>query len=99
MPKQIVWSPLAEQDFENILEYLAENWDNSVTNQLIDLTEEVMGQISNNPRQYPLIFKKEKIRKCVLTKHNTLFYRDNKSQVDILRVYDTRQDPKTLTFK
>jgi plasmid stabilization system protein ParE len=99
MPKQIVWSPLAEQDFENILEYLAENWDNSVTNQLIDLTEEVVGQISNNPRQYPLIFKKEKIRKCVLTKHNTLFYRDNKSQVDILRIYDTRQDPKTLTFK
>lgn len=99
MPKQIVWSPLAEQDFENILEYLAENWDNSVTNQLIDLTEEIVGQISNNPRQYPLIFKKEKIRKCVLTKHNTLFYRDNKSQVDILRVYDTRQDPKTLTFK
>ena len=58
MPKQIVWSPLAEQDFENILEYLAENWNNSVTNQLIDLTEEVVGQISNNPRQYPLMLNR-----------------------------------------
>ena len=99
MPRQIVWSPSAERDFANILEYLHENWDEKVTNQFIDLTEEVIGQISHNPRLFPLIYKKEKIRKCVLTKHNTLFYRGSKTQVDILRIYDTRQDPKTLTFK
>jgi plasmid stabilization system protein ParE len=99
MYKQIVWSPSAESDFANILEYLQENWEERVTNQFIDLTEDILVQISINPRQCPLIHKKEKIRKCVLTKHNTLFYRDNNSQVDILRIYDTRQDPNTLTFK
>ena len=99
MTKQIAWSPLAERDFANILEYLSGNWDDKVTNQFIDLTEEVIRQISNNPRQFPMIYKKEKIRKCVLTKHNTLFYRDCKSQVYILRIYDTRQDPETLTLK
>jgi plasmid stabilization system protein ParE len=82
-----------------ILEYLNENWDEKVVNQFIDLTEDILRQISINPRQFPVIYKKEKIRKCVLTKHNSLFYRDSKSQVDILRIYDTRQDPNTLTFK
>lgn len=99
MHKEIVWSPLAESDFANILSYLNENWDQKVVNQFIDVTEEIIGQISVNPRQFPVIYKKEKIRKCVLTKHNTLFYRDNKSRIDILRIYDTRQDPVTLTFK
>jgi len=99
MLRHIVWSLLAERDFANILEYLNKNWDEKVTNNFIDLTEEVIRQISVNPRQFPVIYKKEKIRKCVLTKHNTLFYRDSKSRVDILRIYDTRQDPKTLTFK
>jgi plasmid stabilization system protein ParE len=99
MPRLIVWSPLAESDFANILEYLNGNWDEKVTNHFINLTVEIIGQISNNPRQFPVIYKKEKIRKCVLTKHNTLFYRNIKSQVDILRIYDTRQDPVTLTFK
>jgi plasmid stabilization system protein ParE len=99
MHRQIVWSPLAESDFAKILEYLNKKWDEKVTNHFIDLTEELIGQISNNPRQFPVIYKKEKIRKCVLTKHNTLFYRDSKSRVDILRIYDTRQDPETLTFK
>lgn len=72
MYKQIVWSPSAESDFANILEYLQENWEERVTNQFIDLTEDILVQISINPRQFPLIHKKEKIRKCVLTKQNTL---------------------------
>ena len=99
MHRPIVWSPLAERDFANILEYLNKNWDEKVTNNFIDLTEEIIGHISVNPRQFPVIYKKEKIRKCVLTKHNTRFYRVSKSQVEILGVYDTRQDPNTLTFK
>jgi plasmid stabilization system protein ParE len=60
MSRQIVWSPLAERDFANILEYLIENWDKKVTNQFIDLTQEVVEQISNNPQQYPIIYRKEK---------------------------------------
>jgi len=99
MSKQVVWSPLSESDFARVLEYINENWDENVTNQFIDLTENILGQISINPRQFPVIHKKEKIRKCVLTKHNTMFYRESKTQVDILRIYDTRQDPYTLTFK
>jgi plasmid stabilization system protein ParE len=99
MHKEIVWSPKAEIDFANILDYLNENWHEKVANQFIDLTEEFIDQISINPRQFPIIFNKEKIRKCVLTKHNTLFYRDSKSKIEILRIYDTRQDPDNLNFK
>jgi plasmid stabilization system protein ParE len=99
MPKLIVWSPSAEYDFAIILSYLNENWNEQVTNHFIDLTEGMLLQISNNPRQFPVIFKKERVRKCVLTKHNTLFYRVSTFQIEILRVFDSRQDPKTLTLK
>ena len=98
MPKKIIWAPLAENDFAAILEYLDINWDSKVALNFIELTENVIDQISINPKQYPVIFKKKRIRKCVLTKHNSLFYRDSRSQIEILRIYDTRQDPETLTF-
>jgi len=62
-------SPLTERDFANILEYLNKNWDEKVTNNFINLTAEVIIQISVNPRQFPVIYKKEKIRKWFLTKH------------------------------
>jgi plasmid stabilization system protein ParE len=98
MHKKVIWSPLAERDFVKILDYLNENWDRIVANHFTDLIEEILEQISINPRQFPVVFKKEKVRKCVLTKHNSLFYRDSKSQIEILRIFDTRQHPDMLTF-
>jgi plasmid stabilization system protein ParE len=98
MPKRITWSPLAESDLSNILDYLGQNWEKKVTANFIDLTDSFINQISINPKQFPFINKRKGIRKCVLTKHNTLFYRDKRSTVEILRIYDTRQDPNILTF-
>jgi plasmid stabilization system protein ParE len=98
MPKQIIWSPLSENDFVSILDYLQENWDDKVVQGFIGIITSSLSQISINPKQFPLIYKSKKIRKCVLTKHNTLFYRDRKDSVDILRIFDNRQDPKKLLF-
>lgn len=98
MPKQIIWAPLAENDFAAILDYLDKNWDSKVALNFIDLTKNIIEQISISPKQYPVIFKNKRIRKCVLTKHNSLFYRESKVQIEILRIYDTRQDPESFIF-
>ncbi len=98
MPKPVNWSPLSENDFSTILEYLKENWGDKIVQGFIEITSSSISQISTNPKQYPLINKNKKIRKCVLTKHNTLYYRDSKESIDILRIYDNRQDPQKLTF-
>ena len=99
MHKKLIWSPLAEKDFSIILEYLQENWGEVVIDYFIEITDKLISQIIQNPSQYPIIHKKKKIRKCVITKHNTLFYRVGKESIDILRIYDTRQDPEKLKFK
>lgn len=98
MPKKIIWSSLSEKDFSNIMSYLNKEWDTKVANQFIDIIEEILEQISLNPKQFPLINKKRKVRKCVITKHNSLFYQDGKEFISILRIYDTRQDPEKLKF-
>ena len=97
--KPIIWSPLAEEDIESILEYLHSNWEGNVVFQFIEIVDKLVNQISINPKQFPLIHKGMKIRKCVLTMHNTLFYREGKKYIDILRVYDTRKDPRKLRFQ
>ena len=99
MAKQVVWSPLAQKDFEFLLDYLQENWDSKVVLGFIEVTYRLITQISRNPKQFPLIHTDRKIRKCVLTKHNALFYREGKDKIDLLRLYNTRQDPKRLDFK
>jgi len=98
MAKQIIWSPLAESDLSNILDYLDKNWERKVAINFLDLTDNFVNQISLNPKQFPVIHKRKGIRKCVITKHNTLFYRSKRDKVEVLRIYDTRQNPETLTF-
>jgi plasmid stabilization system protein ParE len=99
MPKGIIWSPESERDLEIILAYLSSNWEFSVAIKFLDVIELPTSQISVNPRQFPLIHKGLKIRKCVITKHNTLYYRDMQTHMELLRIYDTRQDPDKLIFK
>jgi plasmid stabilization system protein ParE len=98
MHRKLIWSALAEKDFVNILEYLQMNWDKRVLENFIEITDRILGQIVINPNQFPMINKKTKVRKCVITKHNTLFYKFGRQSIDILRIYDTRQDPKKLKF-
>jgi plasmid stabilization system protein ParE len=98
MPKRILWSLLSQQDLDSILNYLKMNWDIKVVERFIVITEDVLQQIADHPKQYPVINKQKKVRKCVLTKHNTLYYRESKDCIDILRIYDNRQDPVKLKF-
>jgi len=98
MHRKLIWSPLAENDFTNILEYLQLNWENKVLENFIEITDRMIRQIVLNPKQFPIINKKYKVRKCVLTKHNTLFYKISLQSIHILRIYDTRQDPRKLKF-
>jgi plasmid stabilization system protein ParE len=81
-----------------LLNYLSSKWDQKVAYHFILLTQHLLQQIAANPKQFPIIHKKEKVRKCVLTKHNTLFYKENQNQIEILRIYDTRQNPHNLIF-
>jgi plasmid stabilization system protein ParE len=99
MIKSISWSPLAVTDFENILNYLNENWDEQVVLKFMNETETLLSNISKQLKQFPLVNKKIKVRKCVISKHNTLFYRENKESIALLRFFDTRQNPKKLKIK
>ena len=98
MTKKIIWSPSSEEDFANILVYLASEWDEKVAIKFVDLVDAILMQISNNPRQFPIINKNYNVRKCVITKYNTLYYRNRRNYIELLRIYDNRQDPEKLRF-
>ena len=49
MPKQIIWSPLSQNDFLAILDYLKENWDNKVVQGFIEITASSLSQNKRAP--------------------------------------------------
>lgn len=98
MLKPIRWSSRADDDFAGILEYLNNHWSVSVASDFILKVDKCILLIQESTEQFPIFNKDFQIRKCVVTKHNTLYYRDTENRIEILRLYDTRQNPETLQF-
>ncbi|SHI74888.1 Plasmid stabilization system protein ParE [Tangfeifania diversioriginum] len=94
--KKIIWSPEAKEDLENILDYLMFRWGIAITSRFLFHTEKMVTQIAINPKQYPIFSFKKRIRRCVLTKQNTIYYRVKNERVEIVRIFDTRQNPNNL---
>ena len=98
MNKPIKWSSFAHNDLANLLEYLEAKWNKKSCLIFLNKLDFCVDLIEKNPNLFPFFNKKLGIRKCVVTKYNTLFYKISDAKIDILRLYDTRQNDKTLKF-
>lgn len=97
MRKTVLLTAIAQSDLENLTDYLMENWGLNVCEQFITHFEKVCEKIGKSSDVYPIVYQHESIRKCVLTKHNTIYYRENSNHVEIITNFDSRQDPDKLT--
>ncbi len=94
--RHVKWSSSAKVDIGNISDYIMLEWGISVLTRFLIKLDRIIYQISLHPTQYPEINTELKIRKCVVTKQNTLFYKIKGETIEIVRIYDTRQDPGKL---
>lgn len=99
MHKEIIWSPLSLTDMKGIVDYLSQNWPADGINHFIDEIDVIAKQLSSHPKTFPIIHSKLKIRKYVISKHNSIYYREYRNRIEILRIYDNRQNPYSLSFK
>jgi plasmid stabilization system protein ParE len=96
MVKPVVITPIARNDLDNVMHYLVKNWSFSVLENFLALYEAKIAVISEYPTRYPFIDEKKSLRKAVLTKHNIILYREKPDHIEIISIFDTRQDPDKI---
>ena len=96
MAKEVVLTPTALKDFQNIIDYLNYRWNTSDVNNFIDRFEKILILLSTDSAIFPFVDSRKRIQKCFLTKPNTLFFIETEEEVKILTIFDTRQDPEKL---
>lgn len=99
MLKEVIWSPLAEEDFELILDYLQLNWSDRIIKNFINKVDDNINLILEDSKIFPVINDELQIRKSVISKQNTLYYREISGKLEIVRFFDSRQDPNKLKFQ
>ena len=94
MSRNVIISKLAERKLEQLFEYLTQKWSIKVKNDFIKKLDKSISLIKEQPESFPSSEKSKGLRKCVITKQTTLFYRFNKEKIKIVTLFDTRQNPK-----
>jgi len=95
MVKQIIWSPRAQNDRKQILEYwLQRNKSNTYSKKLDKRFREALNII----RDYPQIGKQTDDQKArvKIIKDYLLIYEETADSIILLTIWDSRQDPKKL---
>ena len=91
---KILWTDFALSELEKTIEYLEENWTERELRNLAIEIEETLNLLSHNPNLFQKSDIKKEIRRVVVAKHNTLYYRINNNSIEIISFFSNRQNPK-----
>jgi len=93
---KIVWTNKALANLDNIIQYLTDNWTEKEISKFFRKLDHRIYLISQRPLLYPLTNSRKNVRRSVLTSQITIYYRTNKQAVEILTLFDNRQNPSKL---
>jgi plasmid stabilization system protein ParE len=93
MALPVKWTENALEDYKLVIEYLLKGWPVDIASKFIDIVETRLKTLSAFPYIGIPSSKVDKVRSIVLTKHNKLYYRVTNEFIEILNIFNTRQDP------
>lgn len=91
----VLWTEHALSELQKTIEYLEHNFTDKEILKLIEKIESIVGLISHFPRLFTKSNKK-KIYKVTILKYNTLYYRIQRDNVEIISFFSNRQNPSNL---
>ncbi len=96
MKRKVIISKTSEKKLKKLFEYLAEKWSEKIKIEFIQKLDHNIEIIRNQPEIFPESKKGKKLRRCVITKQTTLYYRFNSKRINVVTIFDTRQNPNKL---
>ena len=96
MIRFIEWSPRAKDELHETVNYLLQNWSEKTADMFLIRLDKLIDTIKRNPEAYPKTAARLGVRRCVVSKQNSLYYRVDEEKLVILTIFDSRQDPRKL---
>ena len=96
MKKTIYFSKRAKIKLRNLLEYLESKWSVRIREKFISKLDGSIEQICMFPESCLESENFPGIRKCVVTRQTSLYYRINEGVIEVITLIDNRQDPDKL---
>ena len=88
------WTDRATEEYNQLVIYLYSEWGETITTKVIQEIDHTIVRIKNSPEQFPVFRKERNIRRCVASPQTSIYFRVNKDVIEIMSVFDNRQNPK-----
>ncbi len=96
---KIFWTELALIELEDTIIYLQENWTNREVQNLASEIETTLALVASNPEVFQISDKKKDVRRAVVAKLNSIYYRITGQTIEIVSFYSNRKNPQKRRFK
>jgi plasmid stabilization system protein ParE len=98
MAEEIVWSVEAQRSLDELYDFLEATWPDKV---IIDFTEKLerkLELIHQSPTLYKASIRLEGTRECIVTEHNTIFYKYSEAEniIYIVSFWSNFKNPDDL---
>jgi plasmid stabilization system protein ParE len=98
MPYTVRFSTRAYAEYESILQYVSDNFGILKALDVDAHYEGIIKQISSNPEMYPTSLKYSEIRRCVISRQTSLYYRFTGEFVELISFRANRMDSDSFDF-
>ena len=99
MARKIKWSADALDQYKRIFFYLSSEWGETVSDNFVDKVNKRIEAIVVNPEIGKIAKRDKNARSIVITLHNKLYYEVRNESIEILAIFDTRQNPSKNRFE
>ncbi len=96
---KLLWSDEALENLKGIIDYLENRWTKREINKFAQILDKQLRLIEKNPYLFPESNKSNGLRKSILSKQTTIYYRIVNLEIRIVTLFDNRQDPNKLRNK
>jgi plasmid stabilization system protein ParE len=94
--KKLVLAQKAEKQLQAIFQYLEAEWSERIRKEVAGKIYKNFELIESNNELFPNSFYNNELRKCVVSKQTTIFYKIRKKDIVVVSVFDTRQNPSKV---
>jgi plasmid stabilization system protein ParE len=96
MKRKVRISRRAAGKLEDLLTFLEKEWSQKVKNDFIIKLDKTLRNIDRFPESFPESQTQKGLRKCVITRQTSMYYKFSAKTIDIIALFDNRQNPDSL---
>jgi len=98
MPFPIRFSPRASMEYDNVIDYVILNFGLETAIEIEIDFDRLLNQISYNPKMYPLYDDQKDIRRCVISKQTSLYYRISGKFIELVSFRGNLMNPNNASL-